>query len=73
MIPAHLRLLMPYFEGNVVQIKSPILLPLAIFHLPVILHIGAELSSPQRILYLHQDYAELLLQSAGIPMQTQRG
>ena len=56
---------------KIVQIKSPIILPVAIFHLPVILHIGTELSSPQHITDLHQDYAELLPHSAGIPMQTQ--
>ena len=54
-----------------VEIKSPNLLPMAVFHLPAILNIGAKLSSPQSIPDLHQNYAEISLHSAGIPTQTQ--
>ena len=46
-ISAHLQLLIQNFEGKIVRIKFPSLNPVAIFHLPAILHVSAELSSPQ--------------------------
>ena len=70
-ISAHLQLLIQNFEGKIVRIKFPILNPVAIFHLPAILHVSAELSSPQPIPDLHQDYTELSPYTAGISMQTQ--
>ena len=53
------------------KIKFQILNPEAIFHLPAILHVSEELSSPQPIPDLHEDYTELSLHTAGISMQTQ--
>ena len=71
MIYAHLQLLIQNIEGKIMQIKSPILLPVAIFNLQAISHKGAELFSPQRILDLHQGYVELSQHSASILMQIQ--
>ena len=51
--------------------KSPILLPVAIFHLAAMSHVSAELSGPQYIPDFHQDNTESSLHSAGISMQTQ--
>ena len=70
-ISAHLQLLIQNFKGKIVKIKFPILNPVAIFHLPAILHVSAELSSAQPIPDLHQDYTELSPHAAGISMQTQ--
>ena len=71
-ISAHLQLLIQNFEGKIVKIKFPTLNPGATFHLPAILHVSAELSSPQPIPDLHQDYNELSPQTAGISMQKHR-
>lgn len=70
-ISPHLQLLIQNFEGKIVKIKFQILNPEAIFHLPAILHVSEELSSPQPIPDLHEDYTELSLHTAGISMQTQ--
>ena len=68
-ISAHLQLLIQNFEGKLVQKKYVIFLPLSILHLSAL--ISSELSSPQHIPDLHQDYAESSPHSAGISMQTQ--